>query len=405
MFYLTWRTLFSGFGWQVLVAALIFYCIGRAIGERKHRGEGKTLVVQKPSWTGRIGAVLGGHVLLSLVNGIVGYNVLISIFCMVLSLPLMIFGAKVHLPEHVKAWPRSVVARVKESLIEKERAVADKLRGTKDAVVGRIAGRDDDDEEEFNEGVPMSSDEFWGGPTDSSSTPETWRHELLAFDAMPPKYKLLALAAATPREQSSLPGEYKKLFAPAQWLNVRVGRSTAMILTAEQVEMHRMLWTNELHRAHGMDARTRVHLTRISTTPRINPPGKCRADFGLLPPAERVAIYDAAVKCIRPLPDSVRLPADSSRDAQFYEVRTCSCSVEIVTHERLESLKKTAEEEMREADIVAAMEGTQSFAARLKSRAARYGGALKSKAARAGGEMKERAEEGAKGLFWKALGY
>ena len=136
--------------------------------------------------------------LLSALNGILGYNVLISLFCMILSLPLMLFGAKVHLPEHVKSWPRSVVQRVKEGIIDKKRAIADKIHDAKDVLAGRFTGDDDDDEEDFVDDVPMSSDGFWGGPSDPAAPRELLRDEILAFDAMPPKYKLLALDAQPP---------------------------------------------------------------------------------------------------------------------------------------------------------------------------------------------------------------
>ena len=158
--------------------------------------------------------------------------------------------------------------------------------------------------------------------------------------------------------------------APASWLDFRIGRSTWLVMTAEQIEMRRVQWTNDLNRTHGMDARTRAHLTRVSNTPRINP-GKCMSDFALLPAAERVAIYEAAAKCIRPLPDSMRPSPAESRDQQFYRVSICSCSVDYLTEERLEAVKKAAMEEMHEAEIIAAMEKTQGLATRFKSRAAR----------------------------------
>lgn len=125
--------------WQVISFGFIMFCIGKHASKHKVSSD-KTLILQKQSLTGRIGAAISAHVMLSVVSGILGYNVIIAVLCIVLSLPLMLFGAKVELPEHVKEWPRSVLARVKETLVDVKDDIKEKVHDKKEAVMDRFGG-------------------------------------------------------------------------------------------------------------------------------------------------------------------------------------------------------------------------------------------------------------------------
>src|SRR5262249_51733488 len=160
-----------------------------------------------------------------------------------LAIPLWLMGARVDLPESVKAWPRSLVAGAKETFIDKKEAVAEKLRDAKAAIVRKVTGRKD---------APADSDEFWGGPRDPDASDETIRNEWLTFDALPPDVKIAAYEAARPVDIDT--AELKAMtdiYAPTQWYTIRTGRSIQSITTLPRIEMYKVLWTADKYGAHG----------------------------------------------------------------------------------------------------------------------------------------------------------
>jgi hypothetical protein len=152
---------------------------------------------------------------------------------------------------------------------------------------------------------------------------------------------------------------------------------------------------------------------------------KCLENFEkVVPPAERFTAFNSAYQLMCPLPKQLEPGAGQSRDEQFYLVRICPYWNNRYTRDALKKAKDNAFEEMQAAEIAAA-EGRAARFARaardkaediaddLKERATAKARAItagvKTKSARAARDLKKKAEEGvkegAKGLFWKALGY
>lgn len=371
--------------WKSVGVIAALFCIVSRIFNRRATGE-----PVKQSFTGRVGGHLMAHAVISTITGILGFNIIMALLSIVLAIPLMLIGAKVELPESVKAWPRGLLSTVKSSFIDKKDEIKEKIHDAKNAVLRKVTGKKD---------APMDSDEFWGGAPDPNATEETIRNEWLTFDALPPAKKIAAMEAA--KSYDDPPKELIGQFAPIQWYKVRTGRSIFTTTTLQRIEMYKVLWAVDQHHASRMDAKTRLHFTRLS--PQMKNPDlhKCWESFGQLLPTERFATLLAAKKLKCPLPDSYRERKGHPRDEQFYEVRACSCSHLLLTGEELEDMKNAAFE---------AMEEEQALAVRkVRNRPAQFVKTTRHKAADIANDLKDKAEDGvkagAKGLFWKAMGY
>jgi hypothetical protein len=410
---LSWKTI------GCIAAAFFVFSAFR----RKRRATGdKTVVLERSSLAGRAGGAIMAHAVLSVVSGIVGFNIIYTLLSIICSLVLMAGGNKVELAESVKAWPRSVVTRIREAFIDKKEAITEKIHDAKEAVVNKVTGKKDEPEQPEGDPDPYS-DEFWGGPPNPNATKEMREEEQLAFDARPTAQKLAILEAARPIE-TALPVSFPDIYAPIQWYEVRIGRSASLLLSDLEITMYAMMWDADQTHSHGMDARTRAHFTRTSHPPTSFPSEQCRAGFDKLPAAERFAILNAAHKLMWPLPKQLEPPIGKSRDEQYYRARICPCWTRTYTRDDWKKARDAAFEEMQAAEIAAAepktarlmraaREKAESVTRNLKTkatgRARQLAGDVKAKTSQAAHDLKDKAEEGvkegAKGLFWKALGY
>ena len=112
------------------------------------------------------------HAVLSVISGVVGFNVIYALLSIICSIIIMGGGGKVELAESVKAWPRSIVARIKGTFIDAKDGIKGKLHDGKEAVVKRFKGEEGAPEDSDASEVSPDSDEFWGGAPNPNSTPE-----------------------------------------------------------------------------------------------------------------------------------------------------------------------------------------------------------------------------------------
>ena len=203
------------FSWQMIaVAAAVFLVIRRVFRRRREA----STPAQRPSLSGRVGSHLIAQAVISAVSGVLGFNVILACFTIALAIPLMLIGAKVELPDFVKAWPRSVAARVRGAFSDAKESAAPKDDG------GELAQADGEEGED--------ADAFWGGPRDPSPSLETQQDEFVAFDAMPPDRKLATLRFAEPVDASSVPKGVNDLYVGESRYRIRCGRSACIYLTA-----------------------------------------------------------------------------------------------------------------------------------------------------------------------------
>ena len=161
---LSWKT----FG----VIAAIFFILLAFRNKRQATGD-KTVVLERPSLAGLRGRALMAHAVLSTISGVLGFSVVAAIFCILLAIPLMLMGAKVELPEHVKEWPPASWLRsrmfswIRRRRLwincDKKEAIAEKLLGKKPEIV-------DPTDERLNA--------EWGGEPDPNPSQETILAEL-----------------------------------------------------------------------------------------------------------------------------------------------------------------------------------------------------------------------------------
>lgn len=392
------------------VIAAIYFVIS-ACRRKKVATDGKT-VIHRSSLAGRAGGALMAHAVLSTVSGVLGFNVVMAFFSIVCAVPLLLMGAEVHLPEFVKAWPRSIVARVKGTFIDAKEGIKAKISDGKEALPV--------DEHIEPEEVSPDSDEYWGGPPDPNATAAQKNEESRAFDALPPARKIAIIEAAKPVE--SVPPDFD--YDGTDLHKARIGRSSYLFVRPEGIARFCMMWEADGQHTHGMDARVRAHLTQLSIPSETRPDKQCFEQFSQLPPGERYAAYKSAWKLPNPLPDRVKIPEGFSRDGQLYRVSTCPCWFNLMHESELLKQKEAAFEEMRAADIAAAespasklvraaRERAEKTVADLKGRASQkaklVAADMKVKGAEVGRDLKQKAgegvKEGAKGLFWKAFGY
>ncbi|MDR3620472.1 MAG: hypothetical protein P4L85_14065 [Paludisphaera borealis] len=90
---------------------------------------GAPIIVQlkNRSIVGRIGGMLATHTVLSIITGVLGFNVLMIVLYYVLAIPLWLMGAQVHLPSMATSGPFAVVANVKGFFNEKTAEIKEAL--------------------------------------------------------------------------------------------------------------------------------------------------------------------------------------------------------------------------------------------------------------------------------------
>ena len=255
--------------WKMVgCAAAVFFIISAVVGRSRRQPTSSERVTVHASFTGRIGSHLVAHAIISTITGLLGFNVLLALFSIVLAIPLMIMGVEVHFPDWIKAFPRSVATKLKDVFSDKKAAIKDKLHDAKDAVVRKVTGKGDVPDDSEDSDVDFASDEFWGGAPDPLATKETWREDTMAFDALPPEQKIAIFESAKPLE-TGLPEHFPDIYAPVQWYTIRIGRSTQHYMTLSKIEMFTTMWTADQTHTHNMDAKIRAHVTRMSA-PAVN---------------------------------------------------------------------------------------------------------------------------------------
>jgi len=382
---------FMNVSWQMIaVGAAVYLVVRRVFRPRRETAP----VTQGPSLSGRIGGHLIAHAVMSVVSGLLGFNVVIAIVTILLAIPLMLIGAKVELPDFVKAWPRSVASRFTGAFAEEEEVM-------EDAAV----------ETEEEEVAPIDFDKFWGGAPESEVDDETITKELLEFDALRPDQKLMALKSAIVLEPMSVPWGLTATYDIAQWYRVRVGRSTRVYMDEADIELHRTLWTAEQCLDRSIDVKSWLHCTRLSRHT-SGGAGDCGEAFNKMPPAAVFAILKAAKKVRRPLPAFMHMAEGAARDQQFYEYRTCAGNRRYVLASELDEVKDIALERMKEEELLAQRDWRERparLADAVRDKAKDAMAKLRPKVGKTGAELTGKAQivakKGAKTMFWKAMGY
>ena len=157
--------------WKLIGVAAAIYFVLSAFRRKRQATGNKTVVLERSSLAGRAGGALMAQAVLSVISDVLGFPVVAAFFSIICAIPLMIMGGEVHLPEFVKAWPRSIVTKFKGTFIDVKDTIKEKIHDGKDAVVGKITGKDGEPEESIAE-VSPDSDEYWGGPPIPHVSPE-----------------------------------------------------------------------------------------------------------------------------------------------------------------------------------------------------------------------------------------
>ena len=412
------------FGWRFFGCIAAFWLVTRAIRNRRKGAEPSAT----PTLPGRIGGHLAAQAVISTVSGLLGFNILVALMCILLAIPLWIAGAKVELPHYVKAWPRSLMSRVGESFSEKKEEITNKIDDVKDSVGEKAAGISrvlhisrvsTSQEAKRKKGHDVSSDEFWGGPPDPDPvTREDGRNELLAFDAMEPHIRLAALESATRATREDVPKKYLETFAPMEWYKIRIGRSTFTYETLDSIKMWKAVWTAEAEQRPGIDPVERALFTRMA--PKVaDEDREIKRVLELLVKLsfeERFAILNAAWKLKRPEPDKAHETEGNAKPEQEYMLRVCNINIWRIPHSTLEEIKNAVlahKKEIERAElmerrdrparyIAAAKEKAQDVAEGIKVKAEHVSSDLQQKA---GEGIREGASNGVKTIVKKAFGY